>query len=107
MERDAGGAQGAARPDSGVRGCAAQVARLHRVVTAEEYDDAARRKPMTCPLLAMGDYRSGRQVGGGVGRREREREQCFPTRNADNAPTPALQLFDTSSLQPQHTVMQK
>jgi hypothetical protein len=33
-----------------------------RFITPAEYDDAVRRDPLTCPLAATGDFRSGAQL---------------------------------------------
>ena len=38
------------------------MSRASRVIDAAEYDAAARQTPDECPLLAMGDLRSGRQL---------------------------------------------
>ena len=35
---------------------------LLRAITADEYDDAVRWAPSSCPLFAMGDRRSGREL---------------------------------------------
>jgi hypothetical protein len=39
-----------------------QAKHLIRVITPDEYDKAVRRDPRSCPLAAMGDLRSGRQL---------------------------------------------
>jgi hypothetical protein len=39
-----------------------QVRYLTRIVTADDYDAAARLRPETCPLYYMGDRRSGRSL---------------------------------------------
>ncbi len=39
-----------------------QVRFLTRVVTPDEYDAATRRSPAACPLFALGDTRTGRQL---------------------------------------------
>ena len=39
-----------------------QVRYLTRTLTAEEYDEAVRSQPETCPMHYMGDRRTGRQV---------------------------------------------
>ncbi len=33
-----------------------------RVVTPQEYDEAAQRHPQRCPLVMMGDLRSGQEL---------------------------------------------
>ena len=39
-----------------------QVRYLTRIITAEDYDAAARLRPETCPMHYMGDRRTGRQL---------------------------------------------
>ncbi len=39
-----------------------QVKIAHRLIGPDEYDDAVRRRPDCCPLVMLGDYRSGRQL---------------------------------------------
>ena len=43
-------------------GCAVQVKIAHRIIGPDEYDDAVRRWPQSCPLVMLGDFRSGRQL---------------------------------------------
>jgi hypothetical protein len=42
--------------------CMLQTKNIMRIITAEEYDDAVRRNPTACPLYALGDRRSGREL---------------------------------------------
>lgn len=43
--------------------CAVEKVKIaHRLIGPDEYDDAARRWPQCCPLVMLGDLRSGRQL---------------------------------------------
>ena len=42
--------------------CVCQVRHSYEPISPEEYDAAAAHHPACCPLFAMGDRRSGRQV---------------------------------------------
>ncbi len=45
------------------RCCAAEQIKIaHRLIGPDEYDDAIRRWPHRCPLVLLGDFRSGRQL---------------------------------------------
>ncbi len=39
-----------------------QISYYYRVIGPEEYDKAAQCCPASCPLIAMGDLRTGQQV---------------------------------------------
>lgn len=39
-----------------------QIKFAHRLIGPDEYDDAVRRWPTCCPLVMLGDFRSGRQL---------------------------------------------
>ncbi len=39
-----------------------QTKNVTRIVTPDEYDAAVRRDPALCPLYALGDRRSGREL---------------------------------------------
>ena len=42
--------------------CSEQIKLLLREVSPDEYDNAAKYSPSCCPLVLIGDYRSGRQL---------------------------------------------
>ena len=39
-----------------------QIKIAHRLIGPDEYDDAVNRWPHCCPLVMLGDFRSGRQL---------------------------------------------
>ena len=54
----------------------------HRVIGPDEYDDAARRWPHCCPLVALGDARSGRQLLADAAADAAEAERIGPLRGS-------------------------
>ena len=59
-----------------------QIKAAHRVIDPDEYDDAARRWPHLCPLVALGDARTGRELLADAAADSAEAERIGPLRSS-------------------------